>query len=183
MQKAHKSKLFVASSIEARPVANEIKEILERNKYQAQLWTEDFFQPGTSTYSSVATQIRNFDGGIFVLSPDDGYLSRNGPGWTPRPNVLFELGMFSGVLGMGNCLQIRLKVKGTLPHLGREITSPRAMIEEVSELCGITWIEAEALGTSSGGRTEFKLEDKGPWRSGRSRRTCGSRDSRGLGRL
>ena len=183
MQKAHKSKLFVASSIEARPVANQIKEILERSKYQVQLWTEDFFQPGTSTYSSVATHIRDFDGGIFVLSPDDGYLSRNGPGWTPRPNVLFELGMFSGVLGMGNCLQIRLKVKGTLPHLGREITFPRAMIEEVSDLCGITWIEAEAQGTTSGGRTEFRLEEKGIWKIERAIQTRAERDARALHQL
>lgn len=181
--KSLKAKLFVASSVEARPVAELVKKVLESNNYQVQLWSEDFFQPGASTYSAVATRIRDFDGGLFVLSPDDGYLARNGPGWTARPNVVFELGMFAGVLDIGNCLQIRLKVRGELPHLGRHVSHPRAMIEEISDLAGITWIEAEALGTSSNGRTEFALEPKGISKLERAIRTRAERDALALHQL
>lgn len=183
MSKSLKANLFVASSVEARPVAQFVKEVLESSNYQVQLWAEDFFQPGASTYSAVATRIRDFDGGVFVLSPDDGYLARNGPGWTARPNVVFELGMFAGVLDIGNCLQIRLKVKGDLPHWGHPISHPRAMIEEISDLNGITWIEAEALGITSNGRTEFALEPKGKLKLERAIRKRADKDARALHQL
>ncbi|MDP2311708.1 MAG: nucleotide-binding protein [Pseudomonadota bacterium] len=173
-------RLFVASSVEARKVAETVAEVLARHQYEVELWSEEFFQPGASTYSAISTRIRDFDGGVFVLSPDDGYLSRSGPGWTARPNVVFELGMFAGVLDIGNCIQVRLKVAKSLPHLGREVSSPRARIEDISDLAGITWIEAESIGAALGGRTEFILEAKGADKVEATFRARAEQDARAL---
>lgn len=159
-------RIFVASSIEARSVADDVGEILD-DWYDVEVWSDGFFQPGSFTYESLAERLRDFDGGIFVLTPDDAYFKGEW-GWTARPNVVFELGVFAGVLGIGNCLQLRCKVKDdkrltpwkgtTGPGGGLPPSSKSTKISAISDLEGITYIEIPVSATENDGRTKFSLD-------------------------
>ncbi len=175
-----KPSLFLASSVEARDVLKVLASELDR-WYTTQLWTEDFFQPGVSTIDSIADRIWEFDGGIFVLTPDDLLYSREKMGWTPRANVLFELGLFAGVLGIENCIQIVLKGKenpetaleGLLAQRAyaghqsvhqpstdgkTQVNSTRKFgINTITDLAGITWIESKCQFARNDGRDRFSL--------------------------
>jgi hypothetical protein len=107
-----KPKLFIGSSIEARPAAKQVQEAIHE-WWESDVWTDGFFQPGGATADTIERKIRDYDGGIFLLSPDDLLLSRGAIGPAPRANVLFELGMFAGVLGLSNCIQLVLKPEPT----------------------------------------------------------------------
>src|SRR4029453_10403654 len=69
-------------------------------------WTTSF-NPGTSTLERLLELTRGGDFAAFVFSPDDW--AGSGPGVAPQPesgqasprdNVVFEAGLFGGVLGM-----------------------------------------------------------------------------------
>lgn len=177
-----KPRLFLASSIEAREVLTQLETIL-KPWYDVELWTADFFQPGVSTIDSITSRIWDFDGGVFVLTPDDLLYSRERVGWTPRANVLFELGLFAGVLGIENCIQVVLKaredpckslkclVDGNLA-IGNcnidqtsstiEPNTPSAKkygIDTITDLAGITWIESNCEMEERYGRNSFSLND------------------------
>lgn len=171
-----KPKLFLASSIEAKEVLTQLKTQLE-SWYEIELWTEDFFQPGVSTIDSITSRIWDFDGGVFVLTPDDLLYSRGRVGWTPRANVLFELGLFAGVLGIENCIQLVLKAReNPADCLKRLVVDNCTMdqtsvttepdtpsdkkygIDTITDLAGITWIESICKMNENKGRNFFSLE-------------------------
>jgi hypothetical protein len=66
---------------------------------EATLWTTDFFDLGNTTAETLASKVRQFDFGIFVITADDTLIRDPDEYSVPRDNVLFELGMFIGYLG------------------------------------------------------------------------------------
>ncbi len=142
-------KLFIACSIEAKGAAKQIKEALD-HWYESEIWTDGFFKPGGSTAATIERRISDFDGAIFILTPDDYLITRKKRMPTPRANVLFELGMFGGALGLSNCIQVVLKVKPPLwsdinisDPIGAEFR-PEDQVSAITDLAGITHIELDA---------------------------------------
>ncbi len=99
-----KRKLFVGSSIEGNVFA---KQVVDQINYEcgdwlaAQAWYEDnIFNQNESTLESLIKLSRKFDYGILIASKDDVLESRNVKSFVPRDNVMFEMGMFLGSLGL-----------------------------------------------------------------------------------
>src|ERR1700733_10286103 len=104
-------RIFIGSSIEARQAAKQVAETLDW--CECEVWTEGFFRPGGATAATIQGRLLDFEGAMFLLSPDDFLKSRGKVGPAARSNVIFELGMFGGALGLSNCLQFILKTDDT----------------------------------------------------------------------
>lgn len=175
-----KPKLFIGSSIEARPAAKQVAWAI-RTWCDSDVWTEGFFRPGGSTASTIERKVSEYDGAVFILSPDDLLLSRDQAGPFPRANVLFELGMFGAALGLANCILLVLKAKPdgwtditkaalSLPSPGDTTAggagrsghwTERTGVNPISDLAGITYIEVTGRTDCSGSRRTFFLDDQG----------------------
>lgn len=99
-----KRKLFVGSSSEgidfAKQVVSQINKVCG-DWIEAQTWCEgNIFNLNTSTLESLFNTSRRFDYGILIASKDDVLESRNAISYVPRDNVMFEMGMFLGSLGL-----------------------------------------------------------------------------------
>lgn len=91
--------LFIGSSVEKLPVAREIQSGLSHDKMVVTVWTDGVFRaPKTSVESLLAT-VRASDFAVLLVSPDDIVVSRDVESPVPRDNVVFELGLFMGLLG------------------------------------------------------------------------------------
>jgi len=92
-----KPKIFIGSSREGLDIANAIHANLTRN---------GVFQISGTTIYSLINALRNSDFGVFVFSPDDLTIMRGQQNPVVRDNVIFELGLFIGRLGVERCFFI-----------------------------------------------------------------------------
>ena len=93
-----KPRIFVGSSSESLPIANEIHATLQYDA-EVTVWDQDIFNLSNSTLEDLQKALSEADFGIFVLSADDISIIRNKNHLVVRDNVIFELGMFIGRLG------------------------------------------------------------------------------------
>jgi CRP/FNR family cyclic AMP-dependent transcriptional regulator len=91
--------LFVGCSTEGLAIARQIQRGFSHDPLTVRLWTDGVFAPSRSPLDSLEVQIANSDFALLVLTADDTVTSRRKRALAPRDNVLFELGMFCGVLG------------------------------------------------------------------------------------
>lgn len=93
-------RLFIVSTVEALPVAEDIQLNLDHADIDVTLWSQpDTFQPGSYTLESLEKAIKNHDFGLAIMSADDVVISRKVESAAPRDNIIFELGLFMGSLG------------------------------------------------------------------------------------
>ncbi|HEX9987915.1 MAG TPA: TIR domain-containing protein [Chloroflexia bacterium] len=93
-----KPSLFIGSSTEAIRIARAIEYQLQRDA-EVTVWDENLFGLGNTPLEALVNSLERFDFAVLVLTPDDFVMSRNVPGYSPRDNVMFELGLFMGYLG------------------------------------------------------------------------------------
>ena len=91
--------LFVGCSAESIPIAESIQVGLECDPIDVTMWTEGVFAPSAFPIESLEQVLRTVDFAALVLSPDDAVTSRGAMTDAPRDNIIFELGLFMGVLG------------------------------------------------------------------------------------
>ena len=91
--------VFVGSSTEGLPVAKAIQVALD-HACETHLWSQGVFGLGQGTLEALVSAASKVDFAILVLTPDDLVESRGSQGAAARDNVLFELGLFMGVLGL-----------------------------------------------------------------------------------
>jgi len=89
--------LFIGSTLEALDVATAIRDNLSQVA-EVVLWTEAF-PVGASFLEALTAQTAKADFAILVMTPDDKTESRGEQRPSPRDNLVFELGLFTGVLG------------------------------------------------------------------------------------
>lgn len=99
--------LFIGSSTEALPIANELQTGFKHDKFGAFIWKDGIFGPGGIAFDSLAQFAGRADFAAFVISPDDTVISRDQEQPGPRDNVIFELGLFMGVLHRSRVFLIR----------------------------------------------------------------------------
>jgi len=92
-------KIFIGSSSEAKLIDNEVRKIIENHpKAEPKPW-QDVFVPGEFGLESLTRIKKEVDGAVLITTVDDKIWYRGSEGFTPRDNVLFELGLFIGELG------------------------------------------------------------------------------------
>jgi predicted nucleotide-binding protein len=91
-------RVFIGSSTEGLAIAEAIQLGLD-SVAECTLWTQATFQLGQATIESVVDASLSFDFAILVLTPDDSTDKRGNIAASPRDNILFELGLFTGTLG------------------------------------------------------------------------------------
>lgn len=99
-----KRKIFIGSSSEGLKIAEEIKRKIEQDCddwLQCDIWNEgEVFRINSGTLDSLVRASRRYDYGILVATADDQTIKRRCIHKSMRDNVLFEMGLFLGSLGL-----------------------------------------------------------------------------------
>jgi hypothetical protein len=100
--------VFIASSSEGLKIVGAVQERLNEalaGVAEVRPWPNTFLL--TMAYiESLERLLDSSDFAVLVLTPDDETRSRGGERWSPRDNVVFELGLFFGRLGRNRCFLI-----------------------------------------------------------------------------
>jgi hypothetical protein len=99
----HMTKIFIASSTAALNTARYVQSELDGTPQDGsiEIWNQDAFTPGSVLVDEILKKARTVTHAIFVLAPDDHLPQSNA--YAPRDNVVYELGVFSALLGRHNC--------------------------------------------------------------------------------
>ena len=117
--------LFIGSSVEGLQLAEELHALLQHD-WDVQVWHQGMFVAGEYTLESLLNEADKFDFALMVFSGDDNVESRNATYNAPRDNILFEMGLFVGLLGRERTFM--------LVEIGSALKIP-------SDLAGITKID------------------------------------------
>ena len=90
--------LFVGCSTESIAIASMIQSALRCDPIEVTMWTDGVFTASTFPIESLERILPTVDFAALVLSPDDTVISRGAVTLAPRDNIIFELGLFMGVL-------------------------------------------------------------------------------------
>lgn len=98
-RKNERVKLFVISTVESLKIARAIKLELEHDDIDVTIWADsEVFNGGDYTLEALQKMVEESDFGLAILQDDDTVVSRKIETKAPRDNVIFELGLFMGVL-------------------------------------------------------------------------------------
>ena len=134
-----KPKLFIGSSQKNLRVAGVLAEALEESA-QVRVWNEGVFGLNRGFLETLLKQLEEYDFAAFVLASDDLTTSADQSRPSPRDNVLFESGLFMGVLGRDRVFlvyddAVRLKIPSDLAGLtlasydgSRMLNEPQAAV-------------------------------------------------------
>jgi hypothetical protein len=117
-----KPSIFIGSSFEAKDIAGQFGQLLE-SFAEVKIWT-DAFDIGKSNYENLTSQIALYDYAILIATGDDETISRKEQKMSPRDNVVFEFGLFTGGLGRNRVFYV-LEKDTKLPSDLLGITFPR----------------------------------------------------------
>ena len=93
--------IFVISSVEALPIARAIQNAFAYDRFNVTVWTDGVFKASTYPIPSLEMAVNQSDFAIAIVQPDDTITSRSAEQVNvPRDNVIFELGLFIGRLGL-----------------------------------------------------------------------------------
>src|SRR5688572_18246410 len=122
--------VFVGSSAEQLPLVTKILLGLEFTAI-VKPWTSSF-TPGVTTLDALRASANEADFALFIFGPDDWTESRSVGVTSPRDNVVFESGLFGGILGWRRSIIVH----------ARGVKLP-------SDLLGLTVISYDAAGDPS----------------------------------
>ena len=94
--------LFIASSKEGMPIANALQANVQEFA-EPTVWYQGLFDLSTYTLPELIKNLDYSDFAAFVFSPDDAVSMRGENKKTVRDNVILELGLFLGRLGLDRC--------------------------------------------------------------------------------
>jgi predicted nucleotide-binding protein len=90
--------VFIGSSSEGLKIASSIHRCLKRDAVVPHLWTKGVFECTKLVIEDLLEHLGETDFAVIVLTPDDVIRHRGESKPSPRDNVIFELGLFMGVL-------------------------------------------------------------------------------------
>jgi predicted nucleotide-binding protein len=91
--------LFIASSSKGISVARAVKSNFDKEA-DVDIWNENIFALNKSTLENLINRSSFYDFAIFILTPDDEATIKDENQLVPRDNVLFEMGLFLGAIGL-----------------------------------------------------------------------------------
>lgn len=102
-----KKRIFIGSSSEELGTAKIVKSILDNDFdvviWNESVWNKSVFKINNNFLSDLLTATLKFDFGILIGTPDDKLEYRGVEKLSARDNILFELGLFTGRLGLDKC--------------------------------------------------------------------------------
>lgn len=93
-----KSRVFIGSSAEGRPLADSLQLLLEPD-IECMIWNQGVFDLSTGALESITSKAQSFDFAVLIYSPDDSLRLRGEKFWSARDNVILETGLFIGSIG------------------------------------------------------------------------------------
>lgn len=111
-----KKKIFIGSSSEEHETAKKVKRLL-KNDFEVviwddNLWDKSVFKLNSNFLNDLLKAPLKFDFGILIGTPDDKVIVRKKTYLQARDNILFELGLFIGKLGLKRtCFLVDERVK------------------------------------------------------------------------
>lgn len=139
MKDASRPPVFIGSSTEGKRIAKAVNRLVS-DWAAPRLWTQSVFLPGRFPIEDLQRQVRSCRFGLFVATPDDEVSKRAERSLVMRDNVLFEFGLFTGMLG-------HRRVFLLVPD------EPRIGVP--SDLFGLTLAEYDYARTGSGDLSEI----------------------------
>jgi len=111
-----KKRVFIGSSSEELETANKVKRLLKKDFdvtiWDDNLWDKSVFKLNSNFLNDLLKAPLKFDYGILIGTPDDKTVVRNKTYLQARDNILFELGLFIGRLGLQRtCFLVDERVK------------------------------------------------------------------------
>ena len=101
--------LFIASSAEALKIAYAVQSNLAKVA-EVTVWDQDVFRPSYFILESLISQLDRHDFAIFLIGLEDAAIIREREFKVGRDNVIFELGLFTGSLGLKRCYIIHPRI-------------------------------------------------------------------------
>ncbi len=114
-------RVFIGSSVENLPIAQQIQTGLAHDPMLVQVWTDGVFRAAAGTMDNLFRAVSGSDFAVLVLAPQDTVISRKKKSYAPRDNCVFELGLFMGALGGDRVFIVRqrgVKIKMPTDLLG-----------------------------------------------------------------
>ncbi|UYZ59751.1 CBASS system CD-NTase-associated NAD(+) hydrolase Cap12 [Hymenobacter latericus] len=116
-----KKRIFIGSSSEELTLAGIAKTVLEKDFdvtiWNDNVWDTSVFKINQNFLSDLLKASLQYDFGVLLGTTDDKVIYRDKELLQPRDNVLFELGLFTGRLGLSKCafiIEKELKVMSDL---------------------------------------------------------------------
>lgn len=97
-----KQNIFIASATEDLDIAYTVQQALEDDAHPT-VWRQGVFNLSGTSLQGLLKELDKACYGIFIFTPADITKIRNKSFLTARDNVIFELGLFVGRLGIDNC--------------------------------------------------------------------------------
>lgn len=101
-----KPKVFIGSSSESLRIAQAVISNLDHT-CELSIWTQGTFDLSDTTTNSLVNKAKSVDFSIFIFSPDDLSTIREEHKKVVRDNVIFELGLFIGTIGLDRCYIVK----------------------------------------------------------------------------
>jgi len=102
-----KPRFFLSSSSEQLSIAEALESNLADAGFEPTLWSREGHGASEYNLEALLREAWSSDFAVFVFVPDDQVVIRGEAFSVVRDNVLFELGLFIGVLGRDRCLIVR----------------------------------------------------------------------------
>lgn len=118
-------RLFIGSSTEGLAIAYGIQENLEFDA-ETTVWKQGIFKPTRQTLTDLVAAMQKTDFAVFVFNADDVLMMRGQEFQVTRDNVIFELGLFIGHLGVDRCFFVQARGLDTL-HLPTDLLGLTAL--------------------------------------------------------
>ncbi|MEW9701563.1 TIR domain-containing protein [Paenibacillus sp. SI8] len=99
MNHSEKASLFIGSSAESLEVAEALQSNLHFS-FDVTVWSQLLFPPSQTTLAPLIKQATRSDFAVFVFQPNDLLLFRETVVNAVRDNVILELGIFIGLIGL-----------------------------------------------------------------------------------
>lgn len=129
-----KVRVFIGSSSEGRPVAEAFQSLIV-DASEPTVWDQGIFGVGEYTMEGLEREAAKADFAVLIITPDDTLETRSQVLPAPRGNVLLELGLFMGAIGVKRVLMLA-------PN------SPKMALP--SDLDGLTRLQSYDAGRSDG---------------------------------
>ncbi len=103
------TRIFIASSTEARPYAEMVATVLaEQGATPALWWSQNAFPLGVTLIEALENLSEVINGAVIIMTPDDRVARRGIQSFNPASNILLEYGLFVGSLGRLNVAIVKI---------------------------------------------------------------------------